>query len=381
MENDHTKCKVLFHLNHLGYGGTEKAILTFCQNLDTSRFQPILFVNHHYGIIKYLLDLLGSKLSARGKRRFTRKYINPLIRKPQFEDVLGKENVHTGGESAFLALINSAKPDIIHFNRGNWDSFFANVIIKIPDRIKCVETNIFGWPAPSYYLDRLSKIYFVSNWLLEKSPWHNNKGAVLYNPIKTPANNDNLREQLLISEDALVLGRIARPGLFSDDVFLIDAFRKLNNPTYHLIVVAASDELKDAAKDLRRINFIEPTSDENILSNFYNSIDLLLHRRNDGETFGMNIAEAMIHGKPVVSHFSSVDNAQAELLDKTDDGIVGFVADENNIIQYVEAIQRFESDRELLRQASINAKHRAMRLYHEKYVTQQLENEYDKIIS
>lgn len=375
------KCKILFHLNHLGYGGTEKAILTFCQNLDPSRFQPILFVNHHYGKFKYLLDLLGSKLTTSGKRRFIRKYVNPLVRKPQFDRVLGKENVHIGGKGEFIDIINSEEPDIIHFNRGDWDDFFGKVVEKIPDRIKCVETNIFGRSAPSYYLDRLSRIYFVSNWLFAKSPWHENKGVVLFNPIKVPANNGNLRKQLSINENALVLGRIARPGLFSDDLFLIDAFRKLNNPIYHLIVVAASDELKDAAKDLEHVSFIEPTSDENMLSNFYNSLDLLLHRRIDGETFGMNIAEAMIHGKPVVSHLSSTDNAQAELLDETEDGIVGFIADENNIAQYVQYIQRFEKDRELLRQAGVNAKHRAMRLYSEKVVTKQLEDKYINLIS
>lgn len=375
------KCKILFHLNHLGYGGTEKAILTFCQNLDRSRFEPILFVNHHYGKIKYLLDLLGSKLTARGKKRFIRKYINPLVRKPQFEETLGKENVHIGDERDFLDLISSVEPNIVHFNRGDWCNFLEKVIDKIPDKIKCVETNIFGRPAPEYYFDRLSEMFFISNWLIETYPVHGNKGKVLFLPVKVPANNDNLREQLSISEDTLVLGRIARPNLFSDDIFLIDAFRKLNNPIYHLIVVAASDELKDAAKDLEHVSFIEPTSDENVLSNFYNSLDLLLHRRIDGETFGMNIAEAMIHGKPVVSHLSSADNAQAELLNETEDGIVGFVAQENDIEQYAELIQRFEKDRELLNQAGVNAKHRAMRLYSERVLTKQLEDEYTKLIS
>ena len=36
--------KILFHLNLAGFGGTEKAILTFCQNIDRRQFQPYLFI-------------------------------------------------------------------------------------------------------------------------------------------------------------------------------------------------------------------------------------------------------------------------------------------------------------------------------------------------
>jgi len=37
--------KVIFHLNQLGYGGTEKAMLTFIKTLDKKVFEPSLFFN------------------------------------------------------------------------------------------------------------------------------------------------------------------------------------------------------------------------------------------------------------------------------------------------------------------------------------------------
>src|SRR5207244_4224481 len=46
----------------------------------------------------------------------------------------------------------------------------------------------------------------------------------------------------------------------------------------------------------------------------YGLIDVLAHARRDGESCGMSIQEAMIHGLPVITHLSDTHNAQPEIL-------------------------------------------------------------------
>jgi glycosyltransferase involved in cell wall biosynthesis len=221
---------------------------------------------------------------------------------------------------------------------------------------------------------------------MNKSPWHAGKGKVLFNPIKPAATQADLRADLGIPADAFVLGRISRPDMI-DDLFIWEVFEKFQKTAMdasrfgesYLIVLAGSDAIKQKAEAYPTVKFINPTVDEVSLSLFYNSLDVLLHHRIDGETFGMNIAEAMIHGKPVVSHLSHVDNAQAELL-QSQNQPVGFVAQEHNLDEYLSYIVQLYKNRALAREMGQKAKQRADDLYHERAVTRYLENEYRSLL-
>jgi glycosyltransferase involved in cell wall biosynthesis len=375
--------KILFHLNQLGYGGTEKAVLTFCENLDRNRFTPYLFVYDKSNPIKKQLQKLISPLSGKARRKYQKKYLAPWVRLDQFKQVLGEGYLFTGNVRTLEHVVATVQPDVVHFNRGNWEAFFDQAIEVIPSSVACIETNIFGKPPGDNYLQRLTAVYFVSQWLLNKSPWHAGKGKVLFNPIKQPATQEHLRAELGIPADAFVMGRISRPDMI-DDMFILEVFEKFQKTVVdanrlgesYLIVLAGSDAIKQKALGFPEVKFIEPTVDEVSLSRFYNSLDVLLHHRIDGETFGMNIAEAMIHAKPVISHLSHVDNAQAELLQNRDNRPVGFVAQEHNLDEYLSYMTELYQNRALAQEMGRNAKFRADELFHEQAVTRFLESEY-----
>ncbi len=375
--------KILYHLNQVGYGGTEKAILTFCENLDKNRFTPYLFIHENSGRLRYYKHLLLRHVPSKYDQRFQILYKQSRARLEDFLNTLGHDKVFIGRTNSFQQIVKTISPDIVHFNRGKWEAYYEEFLDKIPNTTACIETNIFGYPASEQYINRLNRLYFVSNWLLTKSDWCKDKCHVLYNPIKKPSNNNTVRQQFNISDDAFVFGRISRPDL-ADDSFILDVFARIKqkHPNTFLIILAGSEIMREAARNNPSIKLIDATTDENILSNFYNSIDVLLHYRIDGETFGMNIAEAMIHGKPVISHLSHIDNAQAELLENTGKhGEVGFVAQQHDMDEYINYMTALISNPKKTKTMGSNARQRALALFSEDTVTRYLENEYEKIIS
>jgi len=375
------KTRILYHLNQVGYGGTEKAILTFCENLDKEQFTPYLFIHDNSSRSRYYRHLLLRHVSSKYDQRFQILYRQSRARLDDFLSTLGHNNVFIGRTRDFQRVVKTVSPDIIHFNRGKWEPYYEEFVRQSPEHTTCIETNIFGYPASGQYIKKLEDIYFVSNWLLKKSDWCKNKCKVLYNPIKKPRNNVIIRQQLHIPEDAFVFGRISRPDL-ADDNFILDVFEriKLKHKNIFLIILAGSEIMREAAQKDPAIILIDATTDENVLSNFYNSIDALLHYRIDGETFGMNIAEAMIHSKPVISHLSNIDNAQAELLKNTVEyGEVGFVAQEHDMEEYLGYMTTLVSSPEIAKTMGNNARERALALFSEDTVTRYLENEYRKI--
>ena len=66
---------------------------------------------------------------------------------------------------------------------------------------------------------------------------------------------------------------------------------------------------------------------------------MLAHARLDGETFGSNVAEAMIHGRPVVSHRSHLYNAQVEIIADT-----GFVVGQGDAPAYAAITKGYFKD-------------------------------------
>ena len=318
-----------------------------------------------------------SLFSKKYKKHFHQKYIINFARKNDFIKLIGKENFHQGSNKDFFSLCHRLPIDILHFNRGNSEDFYTKEINHIPSSIKVCETNIFGKESNNIYMNKLSSVFFVSKWLMKKAEWSSKYSSkILYNPICEPKLTTDLRTIYNISHDAIVLGRISRPNL-DDGKFILKALEEVLNKDTFFLIIGATDKFKDQSKNNTQIICIEPTTDEKMLSRFYNTIDILLHYRKEGETFGMNIAEAMIHGKPVISHYSHEDNAQAELL--LEEKTCGIVVEENNLEQYIDAILSLIKNSELRFQYGKNAKYKSTQMYSEENVTKLLEKFYDEI--
>lgn len=368
------KIKILFQLNELAFGGTTKAVLTFCKYLDRQKFEPYLFYHSTKGSLKYWRRKILSPISKKERNRFDEFYVRSIVRLGEFQSVLGEDHVFSGQFPDLVQVCRKISPDVVHFNRGESQDWYTERLNELPARIKCVETNIFGIEPTQKYLSGLSAVLSISHWLHHKSTWSGAKGRALYFPVLPPQASDHLRDELKIPSDALVLGRISRPHLDQGE-FIVDIFNEIDHPNAHLIVVAPSQYITEASKKNPRIHLVKATTDEKRLSRFYNSLDILLHYRKEGETFGLNIAEAMIHGLPCISHKSFLDNAQCELLEGC-----GLIAEENDLPGYKAQLMKLIEDSQFRKELGAKAKHKAMTVFEASVMARELEAFYRDII-
>lgn len=144
--------------------------------------------------------------------------------------------------------------------------------------------------------------------------------TVIFNPIMPKLTNENLRSELGIPKEAFVFGKISRASneIFTPITYL--AYKKNENPNAYFIQMGINKATQEIANKLKLKNFItvDQTLDETRISEFYNTFDLYCHGNKLGETFGNTVAEAMMHGKPVITHIGDPTwpQAQCEVIDR-----------------------------------------------------------------
>jgi glycosyltransferase involved in cell wall biosynthesis len=306
--------KIVHYSHQLGMGGTEKCMQYFLEYL------------HDAGHDCYCMHNREKTDAAGG-------YREELIK-----SILGTERVVAySTENYFFEKLEWISPDIFHIHRSGQPNEFP-VVLRLKTCVKkCVETNIFGGID---HTDVLDLTLYVNKFMLESGRFLNRKFDFLYNPVKLPEHNRNLRGELGISPGTFVMGRIGRPHDAIFDPISLRALKVIEDETdYNVLYLVQSPPpaMEIMARDmgLKKIRFLTtPILTDDAVTLFYNTIDILAHARRDGETFGLNIAEAMIHSKPIISHRSRIVNGHKPFVKKC-----GFFAGTDNYKQYAKYIR------------------------------------------
>jgi glycosyltransferase involved in cell wall biosynthesis len=325
--------KVLHYLRHLGLGGTEKTCQLFFEHADTSHFD-----------VAVAYDVNGSHPR---KEEFQKA---ALVCGGKLLGVDTKN--HTDGRD-LQRVIDTFKPDILHVYRSGYHEFPSpGHDISVPHFI---ETNVFGFYDGNRHIDRS---LFMSKWLMHNTVRQlgvkPDRFDFVNNPVERPCTGDQFEiAARWKSEGAIVVGRCGRPDNGIYNAVNVDAVRLLRMQGYDirfLVVAPPSNMLHDLSRYDIPFYMIEPTVNPLVLSMFYNSVDIYTHARADGETFGVNIAEAMIHGNPVITHIATpsvpgmgVFQSQTELVDNN---VTGLVVN-NTPGEYAEALKTLIDDQKL----------------------------------
>lgn len=345
------KIKILFYSHTIDFAGTWRSHERILLNLNRDLFDPYVFYNPNQNNNR--LEFLKLKLN---NSKIIPFYANKIKTGPQ--------EGYSYTETNFSTLAKEIKFDIIHFARsGYYEWPFIERISPIQ-----IETNIFGFKDNSEYLDCSVAICDTIKKI------NNHSDYVIYNPIPTPLPDDKtLREEYGIKNDEFVFGRIGRKSNFHN--ISIESLKLLKNKgvKFKYIIIGACDKIIETIENSGLKNdciILDETNDDYLIHKFYNTIDVFLHYRSDGECHSTAIAQSMMYGKPVISHFAGY-NGQIETIA---DG--GFIC--KNANEYSEKISSLISDKFFYKKISNNSKKRAI-FYEEKNIVKSWEDLYKKL--
>ncbi len=296
-----SKIKIAFYAHSIDCAGTWRSHENIALNINKNNFTPY--------ILFWPANLNNTRLD----------YLkNTGIELIPFERSLEKGDAYTGFtpiHTNFSEVVKQLNPDILHVARGGYYEW------PLIERLcgKQIETNVFGYTDLSGFVD---KSLGVSKYVCDRTGY----SMRVYNPIKPPVSKPSLRSNLGISDKAIVYGRIGRADINWD--MALTAFKYIEDrcrkPCYFLVLGAKADKRE------KNVIFLKETSDDDRVASFYNTIDVFLHSREDGETFGCCIAEAMTYGIPVVSHLGTKHNGHIDTLKNA-----GVIA--NDFTEYVDS--------------------------------------------
>jgi glycosyltransferase involved in cell wall biosynthesis len=246
-------------------------------------------------------------------------------------------------------------------------------------RYDFVQTAKAGHKEYPYYLIKKPVVEFVSlsagvdhspniAWTIHLSQWQRthwgqeggnlSRSSVIPIPANPPASDLNLRNELGIPAGSLVAGFHQRPDDHIASPIPLNAFNKLQKHDAWFVIMGGGDfyRRQASALGLDHVRFIPASANAERLSMFLNTLDVFAHGRKDGETFGTVLAEAMMHGKPCLSHRSGVADAQPETM-----GPGGLFADDE--AEYVQFLSNLLSDPDLRRKLGQKGRQHAQQHY------------------
>jgi FkbM family methyltransferase len=261
--------KIAFHSNQLSIRGTEIAL---------------------YQYAKYNEEILGNKSvimtfpnrDMGAYQKFVDRFEVVIMEFSEYENYLKQNNF-----------------DCLYITKmGVNDGHFL-------ESIKTIVHSVFRYNEPHGH-----EYMFISDWLAKDQGYSPSTNSLPYICEPLPIVEDNLRNSLNIPSDAKVFGAYAGREQFDINFVkevIKDIVRKDPKMFFIFMNILEFDNHPN-------IKFLPSSYDLVKKSEFVNTCDYMIHARNQGETFGLAIAEFSLAGKPVITYGGSEERAHIEML-------------------------------------------------------------------
>lgn len=344
--------KILFFTKSEAYGGIEKVLLDYCNNLDSDKYD-ITVLNWFMcdeikdklnGNIKYKYIFKNKEI--RGVGRFVKYFPEKLVHRVFIRD---KYDVEIAFQEGYThKIISGANKDTkkiawFHINPNYFN--FNLPLCKNEEKLE----NILKKYNELCYVSKFMKKWYVNKYYLEDS-----KLEVVYNPINKEDIIKKSKEDIKdikLSNDVfriICVGRLSVEKRFNN---VIEACNKIYNNNYkniELIIVGDGPEKENLNLLINKFNAQSYIKLIGFNSNPYKYIDksnLLVCSSDNIESFGLVVAEAMVLNTPVLSVKCGgpdeiLDNGKYGIIVESDkeaiySGILKLIEDKNLYNKYI----------------------------------------------
>lgn len=300
---DKKKNILIYHITALSFGGTEKNLQLIAKYLNKDKYNVYILhatdkENNRLDYLKnenvHIIDFSYSRVEKHWP--YVIHDMNPKI-----DDVINKYDIDliitaTPGQTIY-PLIQIRKIPIIVLNIFGSFNIQKNIIKNI-----CLSPDVKIKSSVIINEDKLSMQYIPSE-----------------RPIINKDKSKNIRERFGIKDNELVFGRIGRSddSIFDPIGLLAFEVTVKKYPNIHYIIMSPAPLAIKLVKErnIPNIHWLDPSYKEEDVWAFHEAIDVLAHFRRDGESFGLNIAESMLVGNPILTHKSHIWNSHLEYLE------------------------------------------------------------------
>ena len=124
--------------------------------------------------------------------------------------------------------------------------------------------------------------------------------------------NGNFRNELKIPKNAFIYGR--HGGFLTFDInFVHECIKEILNAREDLYFIFLNTK---RFYEHKNIIFLERNTNIEFKSKFISTCDAMIHAREDGETFGLSVAEFSSANKPIITFANSIDKEHLRILGK-----------------------------------------------------------------
>lgn len=368
--------RVLHVLDTMASGGVERRRLSIAKFLDKSKFELKIICTNAFGPLPDEIRQLGVEVIAIGDLK-------------SFLDVKQHQKV--------IKVINEFKPHIIHgavfegVTMAAINGFFKRVPIIILEETSDPQNR--SWRGNlllksfSFVADQFIGVSpAATDYLLHQLKLPKNKVKLINNGVAIPARVSKeeqtfLKNKLNIKEDEIIIGSVGRMSSdahkrFSD---LIKAFALLhkNNPKTKLILVGEGREIENYKRLALALSIKDNvlfTEYQHEIAQYYAIFDVF-SLVSAYESFGLVLAEAMLHKLPIVA--TRVGGMQYIV----DDEKTGYLVDKLDVKAIAEKLENLCLNSGLRNQFGENGYNKAMISYTEERYVREVEFLYLDLIN
>lgn len=277
-----------------------------------------------------------------------------------------------GADEPTLRQISDWSPRIIHLHTVYLDEHVIRSLKRLcPDSL-LLETNVFSVPTPWQDLVDVSlQLSRWCDWLYHRRTVSPPRTAVVPYPVicdrfhrASEACIYDFRQRHGLAREHFVIGRVGQSYDRKWSPLLLDAFETLrnHNPLARLLLVNPPESIMRRCKESRfspDIVVIDHITQDQEMSAAYSAMDVFAHAADQGESFGLVLAETLLCETPVVTMSTPwEDNSQCEVVGNM---AGGFVATTRR--GFYRALFALHDDPELCRRLGAQGRARILETY------------------